>query len=571
MKYSYILHTPNGDITIANDINPFSTGLQEIKIDSYTFKIESNMKRDCFLTEITVSSDVAARVYLSVYGEGDAEFYSFDKPCDVERIFRQSPHDPVNYAYKMEKSAVPMVVAVKDGQGEFIISDNPSYFDNATTQHIIPEEKCFYVSSGDKGGAPNCPFSDTWGPIFHDIGLEQTHTLRFVAAKAQVASFSAIRREGYRIIEKVFGTGSNSLYRSLCFAANYMHIRVNETGSSKKWIVAGIDYCHKQYVRDSFWQSWILDEEMEAQAYHALILGYHSNAEAEYPLIYMIWSYRLFKNGKAFDKAKADLALKGIYACMDKYGDGGYYANAQSEIGAFRNWYDTCAFEKDDLDAYNQSLLICALEAAKRLGYDIGNRKVKAIERYHKLFNGEFFQLSDKKKYICLDFTVGEVIHYLLFNTLFIEQNSFETAYHRIVEGPSKTPYGIKIISSEDGDWPTLDAMAAYGQVFDGIKHHESGRYQMGGSWHLYEMLFWVAAYLHGMNDAEQNMIDRVLVDLNAGGSTFEYIHTVTGTGVKANQGWNAAIYAIWEELISRGEASTRFFDAIDEKLESFE
>ena len=569
MKYAYILHTPNGNIVIADSVNPFIRSSQEIKIAPYTFRITSVEKNDCFLTEITVSSETDAKVYLSVYGEGEAGFYSFDKPCDVERIFRQSPHNPVNHAYKMEKSAVPMVAAVKDGLGEFIISDNPSYFDNATTQHIIPEQNCFYVSSGDKGGAPNCPISDDWEPIFHEIGAEKTHTLRFVAAKAKVTSFAAIRREAYRVIEKVFGTGSNSLYRDMCFAANYMHIRVNETGSSDKWIVAGIDYCHKQYVRDSFWQSWILDEEIEAQAYDALILGYHT-IEAEYPLIYMIWSYRLFKNGRPYNKEKAGLALKGIYDCMDKYGDGGYYANAQSEIGAFRNWYDTCAFEKDDLDAYNQSLLICALEAAKRLGYDIGNRKENALERYHKLFNGEFFQLSDKKKYICLDFAVGEVIHYMLFHTLFIEQNAFETSYRKIVNGPSKTPYGIKVISTENGDWPTLEAMAAHGQVFDGIKHHEPGRYQMGGSWHLYEMLFWIAAYLHGMKDAEQNMINRVLIDLNAGGSTFEYIHTVTGTGVKANQGWNAAIYAIWEELIARGKASNTFFKAIDEKLESF-
>ena len=50
----------------------------------------------------------------------------------------------------MEKSAVPMVAAVIDGQADFFISDNPSYFDNATTQHIIPAEKCFYLSSPER-------------------------------------------------------------------------------------------------------------------------------------------------------------------------------------------------------------------------------------------------------------------------------------------------------------------------------------------------------------------------------------------------------------------------------------
>ena len=87
----------------------------------------------------------------------------------------------------------------------------------------------------------------------------------------------------------------------------------------------------------------------------------------------------------------------------------------------------------------------------------------------------------------------------------------------------------------------------------------------------MYEMLFHIAGYLHGMPDAEQILIERVLIDLNIGGSTYEYNHTVTGEGMKANQGWNAAIYAVWEELIARGEASPAFFEAVDAKLESFE
>ena len=573
MKYSYILHTPNGNITIADQVNPFSAAEpQKIVMAPYTFQISGQEKNGCCLTEITVSAEIEAEVYLSVYGEGDADLYSFAKLCEVERIFRQSPHDPDNYHFKMEKSAVPMVAAVKDGKGEFIISDNPSYFDNATTQHIIPEQKCFYVSSGDKGGAPNYPISDEFGPIYHKINAGTAHTLRFVAAKATAGSLSAVRREGYRIIEKVFGTGSDSLYRAMCFAANYMHIRINERGTSNKWIVAGIEYGNSQYVRDAFWQSWILDEEIEAESYRALVFGEGKlGIAAEYPLVHLIWTYRLFKNGRSFDRENAKLALQGIFECMDKYSDGGYYANSLREMGAFRNWFDMCAFEKDDLDAYNQSLLICALEAAKRLGFEIGDRKERAIEHYHKLFNGKYFQLSDKKKYMCLDFTVGEVIHYVLFGELFIDQKAFETTYRRIVDGPAKTPYGIKIISTEDGGLPTLDAFAAYGQVFEEVKTHEPGRYHLGGSWHLYEILFHIAGYLHGMPDAEQNMIERVLIDLNIGGSTYEYNHTVTGEGMKANQGWNAAIYAVWEELIARGEASPAFFEAVDAKLESFE
>jgi hypothetical protein len=48
-------------------------------------------------------------------------------------------------------------------------------------------------------------------------------------------------------------------------------------------------------------------------------------------------------------------------------------------------------------------------------------------------------------------------------------------------------------------------------------------------------------------------------------------MHTLKGIGVKANQGWNASIYAIWEELIRRGKATDDFFKAADAKLAAIE
>ena len=74
-----------------------------------------------------------------------------------------------------------------------------------------------------------------------------------------------------------------------------------------------------------------------------------------------------------------------------------------------------------------------------------------------------------------------------------------------------------------------------------------------------------------GADGALDNMIWRLYVDLDFDGATHEYMHTVKGNGVKANQGWNAAIYAIWEELIRRGVGDKRFFDAAEEKLRGIE
>jgi hypothetical protein len=370
------------------------------------------------------------------------------------------------------------------------------------------------------------------------------------------------------MIEKVWGSGSDSHYRAACFAGNYMHIRKNETGRSDKWVVAGIEYSNTQYFRDSFYQTLILDEYTQDQCYRALDYEFK---EAENPLVYLIWSYRIFKNGKAFNKRRADQAFETVKVCMDKFtADGGYYPNCREDC-SFRNWFDLCCYELDDVDAYSQSLCVCALESAKRLGYDIGDRKEKALARYCSLFNGEYIPMSEKKQFLALDVTVGEVLYYMLFDELFIPDEMVEKTYRKICDGASQTPYGLKIVSAPDGSYLPVEAFGLNGYVHSGFDTIETGRYANGGSYHIYEMLFHIAAHLHGIPDAEKNMTERLMIDLNFDGATHEYMHTVKGIGVKANQGWNAAIWAIWNELMKRGKATDAYFRAADAKLASIE
>ncbi len=571
MNYSYILHTPEGERIIAEDINPFLAAADEkVTVEPFHIQITNQMKNGYCLTEITVSSEAEAQAYVSVLGEGEAEFYSFTGLCEVERLYRQSPHNPENDFFKMEKSAVPMVAAVAGGQADILISDNPSFFDNATTQHILPQKQQFYLSSGDKGGAPNFPESDPFGPIFHTINADNSHTFRFIAFRKAADSLKTIRRAAYVAIEKVFGTGSDSVYRAMCFASNYMHVRKNERGNSDKWIVAGIEYGNMQYFRDSFYQTWILGAEIEEQSYKALTYNTHLSL-AEHSLIYMIWSYRLILKGRAYDEEKAAEAFYEIKRCMDKHPDGGFYADTDRAEDTYKNWFDICAFADDEQDTYNLCLLICALEAAKRMGFDIEDRKERALKRLKTLFTGTYFKLSDVKDCMCMDFAVGDVLHYMLFNETFIDDEMVKKSYRAMVDGPAKTPYGIKIVAMADGDYVPYEMYESNGKVFPLLKNCEPGRYFNGGSYHVYEMIFHICAYLHGVEDAEQNMTARLMIDLDYDGATHEYMHTVRGFGGKPNQGWNAVIYAFWEELVKRGKATTAYFEAAEAKLASLE
>ena len=569
MNYSYILHTPEKTVTLAENVDVFSDSDKKvIECGPYNIRVDSEEKASYRLIEITVSSKEEDQVYLSLCGEGEGQMFSFQGPCRDERLFRQSPHDVTRYHFKMQRGAIPMVASVSGENAEIFVSDNPSFFDNATTQHILPDDHKFFLSSGDPGGAPNFPESDHFDPIYHQIGNGRSHTFRFVVFKAKVKSLKSIRREVFRMIEKVWGEGSDSIYRAACYAGNYMHIRKNETGRSDKWVVAGIEYANTQYFRDSFYQTMILDDYTSDQCYRALDYEFK---DAENPMVYLIWSYRIFKHGKPFNRQRADQAFATVMACMDKFtADGGYYPNCREDC-SFRNWFDLCCYEKDDVDAYSQGLCVCALEAAKRLGYDIGDRKEKALARYISLFNGEYIPMSEKKQFLALDVTVGEVLYYVLFDELFIPDEMVEKTYRRICDGASKTPYGIKIVSASDGSYLPVEAFGLNGYVHSGFDTIETGRYANGGSYHVYEMLFHIAAHLHGIEDAEKNMTERLMIDLNFDGATHEYMHTIKGVGVKANQGWNASIWAIWNELIKRGKATDAYFRAADAKMETIE
>jgi hypothetical protein len=64
MKYSYILHTPEGNISIAEQVNPFAPETKEIVLAPYTVQISGQEKGGCCLTEITISAEKEAQVYL---------------------------------------------------------------------------------------------------------------------------------------------------------------------------------------------------------------------------------------------------------------------------------------------------------------------------------------------------------------------------------------------------------------------------------------------------------------------------------------------------------------------------
>jgi len=525
------------------------------------------------LFEACASSVQETSCYLSLTrSEVPGEMHSFIGPVTSREIFRQSPHDPSQYHLRMMKQAVPMGAARLDDQWEIALSDAPYFSDNYTTQEFIPEEKRFVISSGDSGRKPGYQEGLSFAPYYHPIGSQKTHTFRFLIFSSAAKSQARLRLDIFSAISRCFGSGDPSLYRSICFATNYMHLRKNETGTSDVWVVAGIEYGNTQYIRDSFWQSMILPDDIADECNKVLTAKRCVNAEN--PLILTLWAYRVFKNGKTPRMEEVKQALERIRLCTN---DGCFHPKIDARGRSdFRSWFDLCAHTETDVITYNQGLYAAAMHGAYEMGLATEEEYKLAAERYRGLFIKEHgvYPVSREKIALCVDALVGDLMHYLLFGECILPDEDVRSHY-RIVCERCSTEYGVKVCAALDGSYNDVSFFGIPGYLADYFTDPKyearPGHYIWGSSYFIYEMLFHIDAYIHGAPDAEQHVIDRTMLDLSLGSTYFEHIDTVSGKPNKANQGWNAAIYAIWSQLMKEGKADTRYFDEVEKYLAAVE
>ena len=539
-------------------IRPFCNESLFVEQDGMQLSYCQEQKNQEALVRITVTG--TGECYVGVEYEGEGEVSTFSGPVTYERYIRQSPHDVRDYTLDMEKEAIPMAAVLSDGDYTAVVSDQPGHCDNATTQHVFPHS--FQVCSGDCGIVRG-KGKKTFSPIYHNVTEKCDHEFRFLFCQFEADSLNQFRNQIFQAIDRVWGTGG-SAFHSVCFSGNYMHYRKNETGQSDYWVVPGIEYANYQYARDAFWQSMILPKEMAEQCYLANQNRCHY---AENGLFHLIWSYRNLKNGVIVNQESVQGALEYVTQfCRN----GCYYTSKGDETEyefKIQSWYDICAFEWDDVITYNQGLLAVAMRAVEEMGMTPPVKWQDAAEEYRQQFNGTYFPLSRKKQCLSLDVFIGDILFFLLFGECILPDDAVKKGYQYVIEH-NKTPFGRKVVCGEQGEFLPMEFHGAYGFICPHQQELKPVEYAYGSSYYLYEMLFHIGGYLHHAKGAEDNLIERGKLDFMIGGTFYEHINTVTGIGNKANQGWNSAIYNIWEQLMERGVASDRFFREIEEILQ---
>jgi hypothetical protein len=492
----------------------------------------------------------------------EGEMLTFNGPVSSEQVYRQSPHDPSDHAVDMVKQAVPMVACKLDTGTLVAISNAPAFSDNKTTQRILPDRNEAWLNSGDRGEQPGTRARVTRvRSRYHRITTDHAHWFSGLLLDSKSDSLSDLRTDVFRAITRHWGEFSDT-YGAVAFASNYMHLRRNETGRSRYWICPGIDYANKQYTRDAFWQTTVLPLKWEQECYQNEVNARTPGAER--PLLTLIWSFRIAQRGGHPDLAASRKLLRYIES---QTRNGLYFAVNDSSRRNMQSWYDLCSFEADDVITYNQGLLAVALLAAESLGLNPSTPPERAIQQYRDLFLPDkgYYPMSRKKPVVCMDALVGDLLAQILFGTALLPSEDVRRHYDTIMS-TARTPYGFKITCMESGDYLPRELYTVPG--FDHpLPQFQNGYYCYGGSYFLYDLLCLMDCYLHGIEDAEEQMIWRTRIDFERGGTYHEHIHTVTGEAEKPNQGWNAAIYGLWNELIEQGRVDDRYIESIDQML----
>jgi len=586
IKYSLVLEQPNNEaveIGILPADNDSSFQLNKT-VEGIDIEIKTRKVGAYVTFKATAKSPSGTKLcYLSLKAN-----YVKDKPWNYNgevfrsEIFRQSPHD-VNawITDSLAKQAIPMVALQNNNGFTVIVSNSPVYCNNYSTQQFDLIKKEITLSSGDNGQTPGMKpetakmmdynaekgqkfTNGTVTPYYHSITANHPHVFEGIFIHSKAADLNKLRKDVVLGISTVYSGGKYTDYMgALAFTVPYMNLRVNESKKSTYWVVPAVEYSNIQYCRDAFWISTMLPDSMSAQCLKNELDSV--NHYAEYPLYIPIWAWRTKAKGGDVDLVKVQ---KYIDVIEKHVRDGCYYSFDKNDgRHDFQYWNDMIAFDTTDVISYNQGLLAVALNAAEKLGLKNQTTAKLAASKYKALYNAKlgFLPVSRMKDSILSpDVLVGDLLSQLYFGTSLLG-NEIVTNHTKSIISKSKTPYGYKITSNAQGKYLQRDAFDD-GNYVSQVNRDKlpEGKYQHGGSWTLYDMLFLMDAYLYHIPGIEREIVWRAGLDFKLGATSYEYINTVTGEPWKPNMGWNSAIYAIWTEITKNKPEGAQLLESID-------
>lgn len=292
------------------------------------------------------------------------------------------------------------------------------------------------------------------------------------------------------------------------------------------------NYNFGMFMRDSFWQSFLLPNAYEQTALtrfeskqHATgqmprairtngtTIEYHADESA---LLYIIRVYiDSVKRGLTYNSTVLTNAITYILSIVVT----NQYQCTSSDSGLSKTWMDGFIYTTGSFAGYNQGLYCVALKCLQALG--VGNitnaQVINAIAQYQALYNSGlgYVTFTSDKTYLAPDVLVGEALSLYLFGTPMLTNIAVNNTVAAIQA--KATIYGAPDVQTSAG---------AYLQTNEFTNNISQGDYQNGGSWFLYEYLAYYAAKKHGATGMDSAIANRKAIELNVNPVSHEYLKT---------------------------------------------
>jgi hypothetical protein len=566
---------------------PVEEGQHRVEADGVALNVLVFREKDGLRVCATASADSPHEVMLSLHSEAlpNSTLWCFDGPVEKSEIYRQSPHDVDAWVIKgIARQSVPLV-AVHDGNDFHVaLNGSAALYANACSQRFEPGLGTVALRSGDDGTTPGrqprpedvAEFEglgfegQRFSPgrvieYYHQIDSERSHTFEALVFSVEGDSLGQLRDAAYHAVAHVFSPGPTSgRFGDLAFVTAWMNLRRNDSEKSAYWVVPAAEYSNIQYNRDAFWIASMLDPEMDRECLLNELA--EIDPQAEYPLFTLIWSQRILDAG-------GDLPTDRLQACLDvileKARDNWYHAfHSRDGRNDFQFWQDSMAFAKEDVVTYNQGLYALALNIAKHQGLNLGSASAdEAVENYQRLFDSErgYFSVSKEKTHLLTpDSLLPDLLAQVYLGEALLGTDAV-CSHIDTLNRVALTPYGYKVLSRENGDYPTEEDTTIPGYTSESQRAGiQAGDYQRGGSWFLYDCLCLLDGVLHQVPATAQLLVWRIRLEMDPYGTTYEYLRTTDGHPHKSNMGWNVAIYYFLRRLTDENRISSEILKQIE-------
>ncbi|ANQ52012.1 hypothetical protein MY04_4677 [Flammeovirga sp. MY04] len=557
----------------------------ETKRGDIDFSVEVNNETDFNSIKAKAESSTAQKGFFLLQTKlpTDAIPYNFNGVVDSSEMYRQSPHDVNAWIVKtIPMQAVPMIGYRVDNQFNVAISNTPAFFENYTSQEFDLEEGILSLKGGDDGRSPgmqpdrsdvldmdyNAEKTQIFTPgkvqsHYHEIGKNKPHDFEGFYFTCEATDRNDLRKSIIIRTGEFLSGKQTDFFGSLGLATAMMNLRANDSQKSDYWVIPAVEYANTQYGRDAFWIASMLPSKYAAECLKSELK--EVNHFAEYPLFAIIWAYRSIQEG---NKVALNQVQAYVDAIEERAKDSKYYSYYEGDGRLdFQYWGDVMAFEKDDIITYNQGLFALAITLAEELDLKITSNPAKATIHYQQLFDEDlgYFPLSEKKDVLGPDPLVPDLLSQIYHQKKLLKSDHVKKHYDRMVTY-SKTNFGFKIVATPTGEYLPAEMYDIPGYISQVNRENmPDGRYFRGGSYFLYDNLFLMDAYLHGVEGAEDMLKWRIGLDFKIGSTTYECLNTKTGEPWKPNMGWNVAIYAFWRKLIDEGKADKSLLEYVDQ------